>query len=134
PLRRQYRLRVCQMKISPTGRLSLGRVQSKERAQVRILVYPHTMAIGGSQLNAVQLAGAVRDRGHDVIVASQPGPLVEYVHALGLPHLYIPAHRRRPSFDTIRALIRVVQEQSVDVMHVYESIAMIEAFFGPRLR
>lgn len=100
---------------------------------MRILVYPHTMKIGGSQLNAVQLAGAVRDRGHDVIVASQSGPLVEYVHALGLSHLYIPAHRRRPSFDAIRALIRVVRERSVDVMHVYESMPMIEAFFGPRL-
>lgn len=64
---------------------------------MKILVYPHTMEIGGSQLNAVQLAGAVRDRGHDVIVMSEPGPLVERVHDMRLPHIEIPLRRRRPS-------------------------------------
>jgi hypothetical protein len=32
---------------------------------VRVLVYPHTMEIGGCQLNAVETAGALRERGHD---------------------------------------------------------------------
>ena len=43
---------------------------------MKVLVYPHTMGIGGSQLNAVEIAGAVRDRGHDVTVVSRPGPLM----------------------------------------------------------
>ena len=43
---------------------------------MKVLVYPHSMEVGGSQLNAVQVAGAVRDRGHEVIVISEPGPLV----------------------------------------------------------
>ena len=46
---------------------------------MRVLVYPHTMEIGGCQLNAVETAGALRDRGHDVSVISAPGPLVELV-------------------------------------------------------
>src|SRR5205807_398251 len=37
---------------------------------MRIIVYPHAMEIGGSQLNAIQLAGAVRDRGHEVVVVA----------------------------------------------------------------
>ena len=45
---------------------------------MRVLVYPHSMEIGGSQLNAVELGGAVRDLGHDVVVA------VSYTH-LTLP-------------------------------------------------
>ena len=33
---------------------------------MKIIVYPHAMEIGGSQLNAVQLTGAVRDATTDV--------------------------------------------------------------------
>jgi glycosyltransferase involved in cell wall biosynthesis len=101
---------------------------------VRILVYPHSMAIGGSQLNAVQLAGAVRDRGHDVIVLSEPGPLVERVRAMGLEHVEVPTHRRRPSLKVAGMLVRLVRERHIDVVHGYEWPPVIEAFFGPALR
>lgn len=100
---------------------------------MKILVYPHTMEIGGSQLNAVQLAGAVRDRGHDVIVMSEPGPLVERVHKMGLPFIEIPLHRRRPSPKVVQMMVRVVRELGVDVVHGYEWPPIIEAFLGPAL-
>ncbi len=50
---------------------------------MKVLFYPHSMEVGGSQLNALQLAGAVRERGHEVIVLSEPGPLVERVRRMG---------------------------------------------------
>jgi glycosyltransferase involved in cell wall biosynthesis len=101
---------------------------------MRILVYPHAMEIGGSQLNAVQLAGAVRDRGHEVIVLSEPGPLVARVHDMGLEHLEIPLRRRRPSPEVVGRLVRVVEQRKVDVVHGYEWPPVVEAFFGPGLR
>ena len=54
---------------------------------MRVLVYPHAMELGGSQLNAIELAAAVGNRGHQVIVLSEDGPLVEAVHRLGLEHV-----------------------------------------------
>ncbi len=101
---------------------------------MRIIVYPHAMEIGGSQLNAVQLAGAVRDRGHEVIVVAEPGPLVDLVHELGLEHVPIPERRRRPSLGVASLLTRLVTERSVDVVHGYEWPPAVEAFYGPRLR
>ena len=101
---------------------------------MKILVYPHSMEIGGSQLNAVQLAGAVRDRGHEVIVISEPGPMTERVRAMGLEHLEIPPHRRRPSLEVIGILAHLVQERRVDIVHGYEWPPIIEGFFGPGLR
>jgi glycosyltransferase involved in cell wall biosynthesis len=101
---------------------------------MRILVYPHAMEIGGSQLNAVQLAGAVRDRGHEVIVLSEPGPLVERVHDMGLEHIEIPLNRRRPSPEVLAKLIRIVRSRRIDVVHGYEWPPVVEAFFGPGLR
>ena len=102
--------------------------------RMKILVYPHTMELGGSQLNAIQLAAAVRDRGHEVIVLSEPGPLVERVRAMGLEHIEVPAHRRRPSPGVMGTLARLVRDRDVDVVHGYEWPPILEAFYGLRSR
>lgn len=101
---------------------------------MKILVYPHTMELGGSQLNAIQLASAVRDRGHEVIVLSEPGPLVERVRAMNLEHIEVPAHRRRPSPGVMGTLARLVRDRGVDVVHGYEWPPILDAFYGLRSR
>jgi glycosyltransferase involved in cell wall biosynthesis len=100
---------------------------------MRILVYPHAMEIGGSQLNALQLAGAVRDLGHDVQVISEPGPLVGYVHELGLAHVEIPSERRRPSVGVARQIGRLIDERDIDVVHGYEWPPVLEGLAATRL-
>ena len=99
-----------------------------------MLVYPHSMEIGGSQLNAIELGAAVRDLGHEVLVVSEPGPMVELVKSLGLKHRPIPLHRRRPSPEVIRVLIEQVRRNRIDVVHGYEWPPAVEALVGPRLR
>jgi glycosyltransferase involved in cell wall biosynthesis len=102
---------------------------------VRVLVYPHTMEIGGSQLNAVEIAAAVRDRGHDVTVVSRPGPLVETVRALRLPHVTLdPRATRTLSTRALGHLTSLARERSIDVVHGYEWPPGVEAILGPRLR
>lgn len=97
---------------------------------MRIIVYPHAMELGGSQLNAIQLAGAVRDRGHEVIVLSEPGRLVEVVRAIGLEHVEIPLNRSRPSPQVSNRLMHLARERCVDVVHGYEWPPVLEAFLG----
>src|SRR5689334_1996318 len=92
------------------------------------------MEIGGSQLNAVELGGAVRDLGHEVLVMSEPGPLVDVVHSLGLQHLPIPMRRRRPSPEVVGSLIAQVRRRGVDVVHGHEWPPALEAYLGPGLR
>lgn len=100
---------------------------------MRILVCPHAMEIGGSQINAIELAAAVRDHGHEVIVASGPGPLVEMVRRLGLEHIAFGSDTRRLSPRGLRMLAKLARERSIDVVHGYEWPPAIAAFFGPRL-
>jgi glycosyltransferase involved in cell wall biosynthesis len=97
---------------------------------LRILVYPHAMNVGGSQLNAIELAAAVRDLGHEVSVIGEDGPLVDFVHRLGLAHLPLAADRRRPAPGTARHLRRLVREQDLDVIHGYEWPPAIDAMAG----
>lgn len=95
---------------------------------MRILVYPHTMEIGGSQTNAIELAAAVRDMGHEVVVHAPDGPLVARVDELGLEH--VP---RRPTFGSPGAgtalhLRRLIVERGIDVVHGYEWPPILEGF------
>jgi glycosyltransferase involved in cell wall biosynthesis len=94
---------------------------------LRILVYPHAMNVGGSQLNAIELAAAVRDLGHKVSVIGEDGPLVEYVHRLGLEHLPLAADRRRPWPATATHLRHLIRERGLDIVHGYEWPPAIEA-------
>ncbi len=102
---------------------------------MKVLVYPHIMEVGGSQLNAIEIAAAVRDRGHEVTVISRPGPLVEIVGQLGLPH--VPLDPRARGSVTPRALAQLTsltREHGFDVVHGYEWPPSVEAILGPRLR
>jgi glycosyltransferase involved in cell wall biosynthesis len=101
---------------------------------MRILVYPHMLSIGGSQLNAIELAAAVRDRGHEVWVFGAPGPLTDHIHELGLP--YLPADEApglRPSPKLMLRLRQIVHAEHIDVVHAYEWPPALEAFYGPHL-
>jgi glycosyltransferase involved in cell wall biosynthesis len=101
---------------------------------VKVVVYPHRMEIGGSQLNAIELAAAVQRLGHDVVVFGQPGGLVGRVRDLGVEFVAAPAPRGRPSPKVMRALRRLVADRGADVVHGYEWTTALEAYWGPRAR
>jgi glycosyltransferase involved in cell wall biosynthesis len=101
---------------------------------VRILVCPNSLDLGGS-LNAIEIAAAVRDRGHEVIVLAKPGPLLAVVRRCGLEYIELdPDARRRPSARAIAQQTDLVRTRGIDVVHGYEWPATIEACGGPRLR
>ena len=93
---------------------------------MRVMVCPHDMDIGGSQLNAIDLAAAIRDLGHDVLVYSSDGPLMNRVRDLGLAHLRRHPAPRRPSLARAADLARVTREWRADVLHGYEWPPILE--------
>lgn len=95
---------------------------------MRILVYPHSMEIGGSQLNAVELALGLARRGHTVTVIGEPGPLVERVASGGLDHVEIPLERSRPSPAVTRTLLCEARRRDIEVVHAFEWPPAIEAW------
>ncbi len=101
---------------------------------MRILVYPHELAIGGSQINAIDLAATMRDLGHEAIIYGQRGPLVDYVtEEKGLP--FVAAHelRYRPAPTRIAQLARLVRREQIDLVHAYEWPPCLDAYYGAHL-
>lgn len=97
---------------------------------MRILVYPHDLDMGGSQMNAIELAAAVRDLGHECVIYGRPGVLCERIEELGLEFIESPDPGKRPSARIVRDLRRLVRSRGFDVIHGYEWPTGLEAYLA----
>ncbi len=100
---------------------------------MRLLVAPHSLEIGGSQINAIDLAAGAADAGHEVVIYGEPGPLVEYVESRGLEFVAARAPRFRPAPSRIAQLTRLTRRRRVDLIHAYEWPPCLDAYFGAHL-
>lgn len=100
---------------------------------MKIIVYPHDLELGGSQLNAIEIGAAVRDLGHDVIVFGRRGALNSRIDDLGLEFIEAPPPGRRPSSTTGRALVELCRERGVDIIHGYEWPPTLDGVFAARM-
>lgn len=100
---------------------------------MKILVYPHQLAMGGSQITAIELAAAVRDRGHGVTVTAPQGVLTSMIEDLELDYVPTPVITDFPSPRTASHLAQLSRRIGADVVHAYEWRPAIEATFGPHL-
>lgn len=97
---------------------------------MRILADIHSLEIGGLQLTALDLAGAMRALGHKVLVFGPPGPLADLARRCGLEVVLHSAQRGRPSLGVSWSLRRVIRTWSPDLIHAYSHSASLEAFLG----
>lgn len=98
---------------------------------MKIMVMPIDMEIGGSEINALDLAIEVHHRGHEVVVIGRPGPLTEVAERAGVRVLAVPiARRARPNPLSSRAIRDAIRTEMPDLVHVYEAHSCTEAFFS----
>ncbi|MGX5653822.1 glycosyltransferase family 4 protein [Geodermatophilus nigrescens] len=101
---------------------------------MRLLIHPHLMEIGGSQLNAIELAAEAQRAGHDVLTFGPDGPLVDRVRNLGLEYEFAPVEDSWPSWRNADRLTRLVRERRIDLVHGYEWGPALDLAYGPHLR
>jgi glycosyltransferase involved in cell wall biosynthesis len=100
---------------------------------MRLLVAPHLMEIGGSQLNAVELAAQAARAGHEVVVFGPDGELAPRVRDLGLEHVRAPVEGSWPSRRNAARLVELVRERRIDLVHGYEWGPALDLAYGPHL-
>ncbi|MDF2798197.1 MAG: group 1 glycosyl transferase [Devosia sp.] len=100
---------------------------------MKILVFAHKLEVGGTQVNAIELAAQLRDaHGHDVVLFAVPGPMVELAETKGLR--YIPAPSDTGFSPTrMRALYRLARAENPDLIHVWDAPQYLEAVFAVHL-
>lgn len=101
---------------------------------MRVVVYVHHMEIGGSQLNALELARETTARGHDVVVLAPPGgALWDVARGFGLELETLPTHLTWPSPRNMAHAVSAVRRLRADVVHAYEWGPAIDVALGPHL-
>ncbi|ROS23383.1 glycosyltransferase involved in cell wall biosynthesis [Rathayibacter sp. PhB127] len=100
---------------------------------MRILTCLHTMEVGGSQINGIELAGRMAALGHEAVVYGPDGDLRPLVAELGLEWEEAPEKGPRLSFRSMARLRRIVRERRIDLIHAYEWAPTMDAAFGPHL-
>jgi L-malate glycosyltransferase len=101
---------------------------------MKILVSLHDLALGGTTVNAIELAAALRDQhGHDVILFGSPGPMSRLVCDAGLRFVPAPVARSHPSPARMQALRTTVKKERPDLLHVWETWACLDAYCAVHL-
>jgi glycosyltransferase involved in cell wall biosynthesis len=111
-------------------------------AMARILIGIHHLELGGCQLNALDMAITMRNRGHYVVIFAtyfdKPGPVSELIQRAGLPLVLCHTYNVWPGMFSVRPsvaahLTRVARDYQVDLVHTYEHVLSLDAFYGPHL-
>jgi L-malate glycosyltransferase len=101
---------------------------------VKILVFAHRLEVGGTQVNAIELAAALRDRhGHETVLFATPGPMAELASAKGLRFIPAPDARTHPSLARMRALREAVRDERPDLVHAWDWPQCLDAYYGVHL-
>lgn len=101
---------------------------------MRILTCLHTMEIGGSQINAIEIAATVAALGHEVIIYGPDGELRAMVEQWGLEFVEAPPKGEAPSPRNVASIADVVRRRAIDLVHAYEWAPTLEAAYGAYLR
>ncbi|MGN0847246.1 MAG: glycosyltransferase family 4 protein [Kiritimatiellia bacterium] len=87
---------------------------------MKILQILPSLQMGGVERGTIEIARAMKEAGIPNVVASQGGPMVQQLEALGIPHFTLPLMSKNPF--TIRAnagrLAALAKKESVTLMHV----------------
>ncbi|MFI5496966.1 glycosyltransferase family 4 protein [Actinoplanes sp. NPDC051859] len=101
---------------------------------MKILVFAHRLEVGGTQVNAIELAAELRDaHGHDPVLFATPGPMVELARAKGLRFLPAPEAAWNPSWARMRALREAVRREQPDLVHAWDWPQCLDAYYGVHL-
>ena len=114
------------------GRSPAGRPVDRGR-DVKLLVAPHDLSIGGSQINAIDLAAGAAEAGHDVVVYGVPGRS----SSSSRPAASSSSPRARcstaPRPRAIAQLAVARRAGELDLIHAYEWPPCLDAYYGAHL-
>ncbi len=89
-----------------------------------IVILTMGLDIGGAETHIMELACALKSKGHNVTVFSNGGVFVPLLEAQGIKHIKAPMNTKKPSalFKSTRILTKFCKENRVSVIHSHTRI------------
>jgi L-malate glycosyltransferase len=101
---------------------------------MKVLCYAHRLQIGGTQVNAIDLAAGLRDfHGCEVVLFAGGGPMERVVAEKGLRFVQAPDAYLHPSPARMEALRSLVKAERPDVLHAWDWWQGLDAFYAVHL-
>jgi glycosyltransferase involved in cell wall biosynthesis len=101
------------------------------RPPVILQVLP-SLVTGGVERGTVDMAASILERGWIPLVVSNGGPMVRELDRLGVQHIPLPVHSKKPWVikDNIAKLEAVIREHKVDIVHARSRAPAWSAFYA----
>ena len=101
---------------------------------MKVIVFAHRLEIGGTQINAIDIATRLRDyHGIEPILFATPGPARDLIDERGLRFEAAPDARFHPSMRRISALRSLVRREGAELVHAWDWWNCLEAYYGLHL-
>jgi glycosyltransferase involved in cell wall biosynthesis len=105
-----------------------------EDRSLRVLVGLNRLWLAGAELNAVDLATKLRERGHHLVIVGQEEDDQAMVQLAERRGFTVRLLDRGPTSGCIRPLESIVKEECIELVHMYYSRLTIAALLGPYRR
>lgn len=99
---------------------------------MKVLQVLPELRVGGVERGVVDLSRYLVEQGHEVVVVSAGGPLVEQIQACGARHVYLPVHQKSlfALFKSSRELTRLIRNEKIDLIHARSRVPALSAFLS----
>ncbi len=93
-------------------------------ANLNILMATMGMEIGGAETHILELSRELKNRGYNIIVASNGGVYEKELEEAGIKHYKLPLHNKMP-FNIIKSYVglkRIIKKENIDIVHGHARI------------
>lgn len=100
---------------------------------MKILQILPSLQLGGVERGSVDLARALKKRGHECVVISSGGELVKELQKMGTPHYELPVHQKSIfSLGLVSRLAEVIEREKIDLVHARSRVPAWLAWLAAR--
>lgn len=91
---------------------------------MKILMTLMGLEIGGAETHVVELSKELKNRGHEIFVASSGGVYVGELEKNGIRHVTLPLHTKSPSaiIKSYKGLEKLIAREKFDIVHAHARI------------
>jgi len=90
-----------------------------KKSNLRVMQVLPALVSGGVERGTIDIAAALIKNGHQAIVVSSGGGLVEQLECIGATHIKLPVQSKNPfiMWKNARSLIKLIFEHKIDLVH-----------------